>query len=353
MQSSLKLPLTSYCEKFALRGGGSVAPKSIKASIGSSELGISDTGIAAQTGALYGDLWHRYSDADFSHSINLIYERMVTNQFDFDLIKGKRCLDLGCGGGRASALMLELGAREVTAVDVSETGLQNAAERIGERPNMIFTQASCLDLPFDNEYFDFVWCSGVLHHSESTELGLAELMRVLKNNGWFFLLLYGSGGARWDAVMKLRGISQEIGYDLVNTAAIRAGLSPAKQRHFLDDLFVPIINFYSDEEVRSMLQSHEVQHIQPWSLGKAEDETNEEALINDLEQLGAIFLTLQDLVKGDEVQASVEKGANYLTSLIEEIRGLKQQLHQGVLERGNFEKFTFGYGHHRLHGRKP
>jgi ubiquinone/menaquinone biosynthesis C-methylase UbiE len=316
-------------------------------------LDSSEKSISAKTGALYGDLWHRYSDEEFTHSIGLIYERMVINQFDFDLIRGKRCLDLGCGGGRASALMLELGAKEVTAVDVSETGLQNAAERIGKRPNIIFTQASCLDLPFENEYFDFIWCSGVLHHTESTETGFTELLRVLKKQKWFFLLLYGAGGARWDAVMKLRSTAQRAGYDLVNTAAIRAGLTPAKQRHFLDDLFVPIINFYTDEQIRSMLQTHGVQNVHSWSLGKPKDETSQSALIEDLETLGAIFFALHGLVHDTELRIAVGEGRDYISSLIGEICALEKRLSRGEIEPSEFERFSYGFGHHRLHGRKP
>ena len=63
--------------------------------------------------------------------------------------------------------------------------------------NIEFIEGSVLDLPFEKQTFDFVYCKGVLHHTGDLNKGVEELYRVLKNNGMAFLYLYGSGGLFW------------------------------------------------------------------------------------------------------------------------------------------------------------
>ena len=93
-----------------------------------------------------------------------------------DFFTGKRCLDVGCGGGRYSLAMARMGAKSVVGVDVSESGLTDAAmraERMGYA-NVTFKQASALELPFADAEFDFVCCSGVLHHTRGVEQACAK-----------------------------------------------------------------------------------------------------------------------------------------------------------------------------------
>ena len=71
------------------------------------------------------------------------------------------CLDAGCGGGRNSIAMATLAARRVVGIDVGRDGLADATRRSRGIPNLEFGLASVLDIPFQNEAFDMVWCAGV------------------------------------------------------------------------------------------------------------------------------------------------------------------------------------------------
>ena len=50
------------------------------------------------------------------------------------------------------------------------------------------------NLPFKDNYFDFVNCSGVLHHIEKPQRAFKEIKRVLKKNGTALIVIHGKGG---------------------------------------------------------------------------------------------------------------------------------------------------------------
>ena len=209
--------------------------------------------VEARTGQLFGDLWHKLDDEQFEQSVALFASRFEANDFDLSWLEGKKCLDVGCGGGRYSIAMGRLGAGQVVGCDLSDGGLADARARAAGMSNVAFEPASALDLPFDDGSFDFVCCSGVLHHTTDADKGLDELTRVLLPGGKLYLLLYGSGGLRWAASGALRPIAQDLGYEFMDRAVEKAGLPANNRRNFLDDFFVPIVTFVDWETLHSKL----------------------------------------------------------------------------------------------------
>jgi SAM-dependent methyltransferase len=55
-----------------------------------------------------------------------------------------------------------------------------------------FVERSVQDAGFDDTYFDFVYCTGVLHHTSGPLGGLIELCRILKLGGKILVNLYNS-----------------------------------------------------------------------------------------------------------------------------------------------------------------
>lgn len=87
------------------------------------------TDLEKQTGVLFGSLWTSLSDEHYKDSVELFTKRAVANQFDLGWLKGKKCLDAGCGSGRYSVALALHGANSITAIDVSESGLKEATRR--------------------------------------------------------------------------------------------------------------------------------------------------------------------------------------------------------------------------------
>ncbi len=89
-----------------------------------------------------------------------------------------RALDLGCGDGRAAAL---LEAGEVVLADVSEVALARAAKRLPGARTVLVEPDRPLPLP-DNG-FELVLCADTIEHVRDVQLLLSEARRVLAPGG--------------------------------------------------------------------------------------------------------------------------------------------------------------------------
>lgn len=104
--------------------------------------------------------------------------------------KGKSVLDVGCGLGRYSWALCQLGAR-VTSIDQSEAGLGRTAEACRDCPGHRTIKVDLLQpLPID-EQFDLVWSFGVLHHTGDTYRAFTHVAPLAKPGGYLYLMIYG------------------------------------------------------------------------------------------------------------------------------------------------------------------
>ena len=95
--------------------------------------------------------------------------------------RGKRVLEVGCGAGGLLTVVAEGGA-EVRGVDVAESGIAACQEAAIAAVRL---DVSTENLPFDNEYFDFVICLETLEHLTNPYHALDEIRRVLRAEGHF------------------------------------------------------------------------------------------------------------------------------------------------------------------------
>lgn len=102
---------------------------------------------------------------------------------------GKKVLDAGCGMGRWSRALGLLGAR-VTAIDISEHGLQSTRQLCGRFDGFESYQHNLLE-PLNFGEFDLVWNYGVCHHTGDTRKALGNVVSAVKPAGQLFTMLYG------------------------------------------------------------------------------------------------------------------------------------------------------------------
>jgi 2-polyprenyl-3-methyl-5-hydroxy-6-metoxy-1,4-benzoquinol methylase len=99
---------------------------------------------------------------------------------------GSRCLEVGCGSGRLSALLARDG-HQLTCMDYTLEAL-HAAQRNFASAQLSgrFVQGDAFALPFAAGSFDAVFSTGLLEHFEDSLPVVAEMTRVLRPGGIFF-----------------------------------------------------------------------------------------------------------------------------------------------------------------------
>ena len=299
-----------------------------------------------RTGELFGGLWRALSDDQYRESVELFRKRFIANGFDLAWFADKTCLDAGCGSGRYAVAMAMHGAANVVGCDVSVSGLETARQRASDVPNVSFRHASVLDLPFDDETFDFTCCAGVLHHTRSIEKGIKELHRVTRSGGKVFLLLYGAGGLRWRLIESLRPLARKLGLVLIDEAIGHAALPANNRKHFLDDLFVEIQEFTSFTRLEGWLSETGFVEIDRWTEGRFDHESSPEAQIEDMSKLLRIFdatRAISSLSPSDRSLANI--GVGIARTYLDEAQAVMKNPEYDAQVR---EDIIIGDGNHRV-----
>ena len=104
-------------------------------------------------------------------------------------------LDVGCGNGKTSSKLIDLGYR-TTGVDFSGKAVESCTELLGDRAS--FRVASATELPFPDGSFDYITAVHVLEHLTDDELSVAvsEFTRILRNGGFIFTRTFSDGDLR-------------------------------------------------------------------------------------------------------------------------------------------------------------
>jgi len=112
--------------------------------------------------------------------------------------KDKKVLDIGCGGGRNTEMLLRLGF-DIFALDLHKKMVESTRKKIAkmnkkEAEKIIL--ASVLSLPYPDSFFDYVVSNGLFHNAENLrefKLSVRETSRVLKKNGCLVLNTFVDG----------------------------------------------------------------------------------------------------------------------------------------------------------------
>jgi SAM-dependent methyltransferase len=124
--------------------------------------------------------------------------------WDFNKLRVKRLLELGCGQGRDTIFFASNGL-DVHAIDSSKIAIENINQKIREKNISLSLKhfEATRDLPFGNNYFDAIY-SHMFYNMSFTDEDLrflfTESSRVLKNKGLLYFsvrsdndLLYNKG----------------------------------------------------------------------------------------------------------------------------------------------------------------
>ena len=105
-------------------------------------------------------------------------------------------LDLGCGTGALLEQVIKMDSIDAAyGLDLSDKMLEQAR---GKLTGVTLVQGDSEHLPFEDDFFDAVYCNDSFHHYPKPTAVLAEVKRVLKQDGIFILCdPYQQPGAVW------------------------------------------------------------------------------------------------------------------------------------------------------------
>ena len=144
---------------------------------------VDDAGYAAAFGAQW-NAWRRTQlDSHTGVPLSRDRARRCLGDEAWEALPGANVLEVGCGAGRFTEVLLDRGA-DVTSLDLSSAVDANAGNfPVGERGHRI-AQADVRALPFAPRAFDVVFCLGVVQHTPDTEETLAALYAQVRPGGW-------------------------------------------------------------------------------------------------------------------------------------------------------------------------
>ncbi|MDZ4809711.1 MAG: class I SAM-dependent methyltransferase [Bacteroidota bacterium] len=149
---------------------------------------IDDSNIDKSTVESFGQEWkafHEFGNKDLQR-LGDSYFDIVTN----GMINNENTIaaDFGCGSGRWTKYIAPR-VKQIAAIDPSDA-IFAADEVLVETPNAELFKGSISNLPFNDNYFDFGFSLGVLHHIPDTKQALKDCVKKIKPGGYFLVYLY-------------------------------------------------------------------------------------------------------------------------------------------------------------------
>ena len=127
----------------------------------------------------------------FNLSEEMEYYRTPAQEYAYHLmgdLHGKRVLEIGCGLGVNSVILMEKGAK-ISAIDISLKRLETV-QKVFQEYKIAGIQLYCASgesLPFQSNCFDIVYANAVMIHLDKDQT-YSEIQRVLKPGGRVILV---------------------------------------------------------------------------------------------------------------------------------------------------------------------
>ena len=130
--------------------------------------------------------WDEEGDFKPLHQINPLRVNFIKERIN---LRGRKVLDVGCGGGILSESLASLGA-EVTAIDASEKTINIAkahARKVKSQVTYIHTTTEDILSNKSNQKFDVITCLEMLEHVPDPSQTINEFSSLLTPKGDLFI----------------------------------------------------------------------------------------------------------------------------------------------------------------------
>jgi SAM-dependent methyltransferase len=168
--------------------------------------------------ASFGEQWNRYrrTQLDRFNGTTLSRDRLLegTGWTPAEL-NGQSVLEVGCGAGRFTQVLLDAGAN-LCSLDYS-SAVEACWSNNGPHERLTLVQADLYRIPYAEEFFDKVFCYGVLQHTPDVKRAFMSLVPHLKSGGKLAVDLYRKTPwiTRWTSKYWYRPITKRMSRDLL------------------------------------------------------------------------------------------------------------------------------------------
>lgn len=211
-----------------------------------------------------------YNEFEGVHDLE---KKVMENQFLSNLKKslgfGKRIIEVGSGTSQLSIALANGTNNELVAFDSTLESLRmgSAFAEKHEIKNCTFVNGDLFSDPFQEAQFDVVWCSGMLHHTESAERGFEIILKWLKPEEYVILGLYNLYG-------RIRTVFRQLLYKFLGKGkfarflvslldpVLRSNISSSKKKAWFQDQYEhPVESLHTLDEVLRWFDSCGVEFI--------------------------------------------------------------------------------------------
>lgn len=122
-------------------------------------------------------------------TVNNQYKRDIFQKLNFHFRKSAKILDIGCGDGVDAKIFIDQYNLRTYGIDVFKH------ENINSINKLLFRKSSIYTIPYEDNFFDYVFLHDVLHHIDEPKQrplkhiqALKELKRVCKPGGHIIIV---------------------------------------------------------------------------------------------------------------------------------------------------------------------
>jgi SAM-dependent methyltransferase len=192
-------------------------------------------------------------------------KNLLAKQFKKFIGHNKNVLEVGCGTGQLSIYFAIGTNNEIIAFDptIESLNLAKNFSKQNEISNIKFVNADIFDDVLSKNYFDFIWCNGVLHHTKNPYKAFEITVQSLKNNGYILVGLYNKIGRVRTLVRKY--LSKIFGIkflELFDPTLKNLKLSDKEKKSWINDqYFHPIESLHTLDEVLDWFKKNDIEYI--------------------------------------------------------------------------------------------
>ncbi len=177
----------------------------------------------------------------------------------------KNVLEVGCGTGQLSIYFSIGSNNNIVGFDPTLNSLKLAKNFAikNEISNIDFVNADIFDDVLIDNYFDFIWCNGVLHHTKDPYKAFQIVSKSLKKEGYILVGLYNKIGRLRTILRKYMSKLFGVKFiEIFDPTLKNLKVSDEERKSWIQDqYFHPIESLHTLDEVLKWFKNNNIEYI--------------------------------------------------------------------------------------------